>query len=140
MSTSNWIEVSPQDALKFWEHLEKKYPEIDSQLSTRTLVDSKIISFQPAKMSNDDYEIYNRILNRWLIENNFKPNEPDYVYVSTNDEKGMAIDTSLITTVESEGVGLSKVFIKNEDSDLIESVTIKEEAEAFKKRAYLFRN
>ena len=64
-------EPTVRDAEKFWNSLQKEYPEIHNQLSTFAFINTSIVSFQPARMSNEDYAKYNQILRQWYIDNDF---------------------------------------------------------------------
>lgn len=126
-------------ANEFWSHIAKNYPDIDRQLSNRALVNEAIISFQPARMSNEDYDTYNRILKQWLANNGFIPSpQPDMIYVATNDSKAMGFDSINIVSLMAIDDELTEVIIKDEN-DINTNVIIKENIEDFKKRVYIFQ-
>ncbi len=64
-------EITPLHANKFWEYLEKEHPKIFNQLSNFALINGAIVSFKPARMSDEDFEEYERLLYRWQIDNGF---------------------------------------------------------------------
>lgn len=132
-------EVTPEQFNLFWEAFNKRHPELDAQLpSTRVLLNGSIFCNKPSKMPDETYDIYFRFLRRWYMENDFIPFEPDLVFVSTNDEKGMAIDTALITDISRVDMELTRVTIKEKDSDIKNTITILEDADYFKNRVDIF--
>jgi len=131
-------QLSPHDANKFFDLLAKRHPEIDVQLPSKNLVDNSIVCFKPAKMKDDEYDIYVRFLKRWYMENGFIPFEPDLVYVFTNDQKAMAIDTSSIISINRVDMEFTKVEIKEKDSEMTSTIVIKEEKDQFKNRVYIY--
>lgn len=66
------------------------------------------------------------------------PFEPDLVYVFTNDQKAMVIDTSSIISINRVDMELTKVEIKEKDSEKSNTIVIKEEKDQFKNRVYIF--
>ena len=46
------------------------YPELDSKLPARSLVNGQPFITQPAKVTNEEYAEYNNILDKWAEENN----------------------------------------------------------------------
>lgn len=59
------------DAEHFWEYLDKEHLHISIQLPSKAFVNDVIVSFQPARMKNEDYAEYQRILKQWLTDNGF---------------------------------------------------------------------
>jgi hypothetical protein len=55
-----------------------------------------------------------------------------------DDGKVMAIDTDLITSINRVSMELTNVSIKEKESDIIKTITIKEDADYFKNRVYIF--
>lgn len=106
--------------------------------ANRILLNGSIFCNQPAKMPKETYDIYFRFLRRWYMDNDFIPFEPDIVYVSTNDEKGMAIDTADIVSLMEIDNDLTEVMVKEKETDIMNQVVIKENIEYFKKRVYIF--
>ncbi len=135
----NKKEVTPEQFNEFFELFGKRHPDIDMQLpATRVLLSGSIFCNQPAKMPKDEYDIYFRFLRRWYMDNDFIPFEPDRVYVSTNDFKGMEIDTATIVSIEPVDTDLAKVTIQKKESDIKDVIIIKESAEYFKRRTDIF--
>jgi hypothetical protein len=132
-------EVTTEQFNSFLELFKSKHPEIDMQLpSSRSLINGSIFCNQPAKMPDEMYDIYFRFLRRWYMDNGFIPIEQDLVYVSVDDGKVMAIDTDLITSINRVSMELTNVSIKEKESDIIKTITIKEDADYFKNRVYIF--
>ena len=86
-------EITPADANKFWDYLQLNYPEISGQLSNWSLMNGAIVSFQPARMSNDDYIEYQRILYSWQIDNGFWE---EITLITTEQKKVTFLRNSLI--------------------------------------------
>lgn len=131
-------QLSTHNAIAFFELLAKRHPEIDSQLPSKNLVDNCIVCFKPAKMPTEAYEIYERFLKRWYMDNGFMEAEPDLVFVSTTDQKGMALDTSLIDSITIVDMELTKVVMREKEGDFKNTIIIKENRDDFKKRVYIF--
>lgn len=131
-------QLTPQDAIDFFTLLENRHPEIDIQLPSKNLVDNSIVCFKPAKMTADTYDIYERFLKRWYMDNGFMEVEPDLVYVATNDQKAMALDTSLIESIDIVDMQLTRVVIREKEGDFKNTIIIKENRDYFKNRVYIF--
>ena len=46
------------------------YPDLDSKFPAKSLVDGQPFITQPAKVSNEEYAEYNKILDEWAEKNN----------------------------------------------------------------------
>ena len=132
-------EVTPEESNKFWYLFASKHPDIEFKLKSKILVNGIIWANQPAKMPDEEYDIYTRFLKRWYIDNGIIEYEPDFVYVSTkdSDKKAMGIETDKIISIENAGNDLSKVVIQVDENE-IKEIIIKEDAEYFKNRVYIF--
>lgn len=133
-------QVTPQEFNSFCELFATRHPSIEEGFKKQPLIliDGVIIRYQPGKMSNDEYDIFMRFLKRWYMANGYMEFEPDLVFVATDDMKAMAIDTDTIKTIEPVTLELTNVTIQEKNSDIIESLIIKENFEVFRKRAYIF--
>lgn len=63
--------LTQSDAKIFWHYLEQDFPEICSQLKNYSFLDQSIVSFQPRRMSDEDYAAYKKIKDDWLKDNGF---------------------------------------------------------------------
>ena len=133
-------DVTPAQFNEFFELFNKRHLDIDMRLPTiRSLVNGGIYCNQPAKMPDDEYDIYFRFLKRWYMDNDFMPFEPDMVIVATNneiDKTVVGIDTANIKDIKAVTMDLTDVTFER-DSQML-TVTIKEKSDYFKKRAYIF--
>lgn len=125
-------EITPTDADKFWDYLHSEYPEISNQLSNRALISGAIASFQPAKMSNEDYAEYQKILYTWQIDNGFW----DEIMLITADQKQILFLRDSLKSVNPIDNFSCEIEIK-EDIDTISKFVINENSEALKKRLYI---
>lgn len=132
-------EVQPEDFNSFFELFNKRHPEIDAQLPpSRSLINGSIFCNQPARMPDETYDIYDRFLRRWYADNGFAPSQPDLVYVATNDEKAMEIDTSTITDINGVDIDKARVTIKDKETGMLSDIVILENAGYFRNRVYIF--
>jgi hypothetical protein len=130
-------EITHQDADKFWDYIAANYPEIDDQIVNRVFVNGSIVSFQPARMSDEDYNTYNRILIKWMGDNGFiEPRRDEiYVFIPTG-HVAMQIYTDSILKIISLPDNQCKIIYKDETEAAIE-IIVNEDAEAIRKRAYI---
>ena len=47
-------ELTHLDAMKFWDYLDREYPELNVQLPSKAFHTGAIISFKPARMKQED--------------------------------------------------------------------------------------
>ena len=135
-------EVTHDDSLKFWDDFMVRHPEIYNPLvGNRLFIDETIGAFQPATMDNDSYEIFNRYLKRWLSDNDFTDPELDLIVVSLNEDKNKgvrAIDTASIIELEPTNDNLTKLTFKEDITENIISIYVKEDYEKLKRSVYIF--
>ncbi len=125
-------EITPDAANKFWAYLEKEYPEISKQLSTRTLINGAIASFKPAKMSDEDYAEYERILYTWQIDNGFW----EEITLTTSDGKELTILRSSIHTVQPSGDSSTLIAVDDNMGGMTQ-LLVPEDFITFKNRFYI---
>lgn len=130
-------EITHLDADNFWNYLAANFPEIDSQLSNRAFVGTSIVSFQPARMSNEVYDTYNRILTKWLGDNGFVPPTRDEIYVFVPETKtSMRIYVDSIEGIKPLTDKSSQISFKDEIEE-VNVIIVNESAEEIRKRAYI---
>jgi hypothetical protein len=125
-------EITPHDANKFWEYLEKEYPKISSQLSNRALVNGSIVSFKPARMSDEDYAEYERIMYTWQIQNGFWSE----ITIITSDNKELTILRDSIHSVQPSG-DLCTLITVDDNMGGMTQLLVSENFITFKNRFYI---
>jgi hypothetical protein len=125
-------ELTIQDAQRFWDYFDSEYPDLSFQLKSKSFINGSIVSHQPAKMKDEDYIAYNRIMYAWQIENGFWD---ELAITTSNNEKITFLRTDMMALEPIDHNSIS-VTIKQESKGL-ETYTVLESIEAFKNRLYL---
>lgn len=135
--------ITKEDNDNFWAAFDMRHPDISKEFANKDFVDGSIgfTAFQPKTMDNDTFRIFQRYLARWMSDNGFTQPIMDVVYFSLNDgdNKGVrAMDSSSILKIEQADNNLCRVTFKEDGTDKILAIYVKEDLEKLKASAYIF--
>ena len=125
-------EITPHDANKFWEYLDAEYPKISAQLSNRALVEGSIVSFKPARMSDEEYAEYERIMYGWQIDNGFW----EEITLTTSEQKKITFQRNSLHILRPSGDSATIISVDNNMCGMAEFL-IPENMEVLKNRLYI---
>lgn len=130
-------EPNVNDFNEWCDYLAANYPEIDSQLPKQIFVNGTIGAFQPGKMSDDDYDLYQRILKKWLSEKKIIPPYRDDIAVFLPETKSARlIYTDSISNVTPLTGDTCRIEYKDENGEPNFAV-VNESAKAIRKRTLI---
>jgi hypothetical protein len=127
-------EVSIEQFDEFWRLFNERYPDIDAKLpSSRILVNGSIMCNQPAKMLDDEYNVYFRFLQKWYMDNGFIEKKPVTIIAITAGHKLVQIISDSLVEIEPIDDFSTRVKYR-ETIDIVSEVVININSEVLKHR------